>query len=322
MIQETVTRARHVEGVGAPLVVCNEAQAGQVIDQLVAVGAHPRAVLVEPEGRNTAPAVAAAALSLDPTEVMAVFPADHVIADTVALGRALLQAVEAAGSGSLVVFGVVPTRPDTGFGYIEVDSLADGVGLLRRFVEKPDQSTAERYLASGYLWNSGMFVFTAGAILDELRRHAPEVVTAAWRALEVGRADSDGVTMRLGDDFTDSPSVSIDYAVMEKTTRGAVVLLDAGWTDVGTWQALWETVSPLGKTAVHGRVYVEDVERSYIRAESRPVAVVGLEDVIVVETDDGVLVMDRRRAQDVRSVAEWFAGLHSPGSSPDLPEEP
>lgn len=306
MIQDTVMRSRHIAGVEAPIVVCSELQASEIIHQLTAIGSRPQAVIVEPIGRNTAPAVAAAALVLPPEDVMAVFPADHLITDEKAFTEAVANAVGAARSGSLVTFGVVPTRPDTGFGYLEIGELRDGVAGLERFVEKPDETTAVGYVEEGYLWNSGMFVFTAGAILAELRRFVPDVVEAVTKAIAAGETDDEDV-LRLGDDFIGATSISIDHAVMEKTRLGRVVPLDAGWSDVGSWQALWEAESPGGGTVAIGDVYTADVERSYVRAESRPVAVIGLEDVVVVETPDAVLVIDRRRAQEVRTVAEWFA---------------
>ncbi len=309
MIQDTATRSQEVEGVVAPVVVCNLSQSRMVIDQLVEVGTPPGMVILEPEGRNTAPAAAAAALRLSPEAVMAVFPADHVIADTEAFGRALTLAVEAATDGSLVTLGVVPTRPDTGYGYIGAESGSGKAGRpIHTFVEKPDADEARRLVSEGYLWNSGMFVFTAAAIIDELRQWSPDVVDNVAEAVASGAVESGGATVTLGPEFANAPSISIDHAVMERTSRGLVVPLDAGWTDVGSWQALWEAASP-GETVTRGPVYIDDVNRSYVRAESRPVAVVGLDDVVVVETPEAVLVIDRRRAQDVRTVAEWFAGL-------------
>lgn len=305
MIQDTVARTGGVAGVGPAVVVCNEAQASIVVAQLDSMGAPPQAVVVEPVGRNTGPAVAAAALLIEPEIVMAVFPADHVIGDLAGFERAFLAAVEAAQQGAVVVFGVSPTRPDTGFGYLEIGTGAEVVSDLRRFVEKPDPERARQLVDAGCLWNSGMFVFQAGVILDELAIHAPEVLQGVTDAL--GEATRRGIEIGLGPSFASVPSISIDHAVMEKTDRGKVVLLDAGWSDVGTWQALFEAASPDGANFSVGPVHLTDVHRSYVRAESRPVAVIGLDDVVVVETPDAVLVMDRRRAQDVRLAAEWFA---------------
>lgn len=307
MIQDTALRSAGLESGRSPVVVCNEAQADMIGVQLAAVGTPPSAIVIEPEGRNTGPAVAAAAHLLEPGTVMALLPADHVIADVEGFRRSLAIAAGAAAQGSIVTFGIVPTRADTGFGYLEVGELRDGTAPLIRFVEKPDEEAARTYVDSGYLWNSGMFVFTAGVMLEELRRWAPEVETAARRAVDEARRD-DGL-VRLGEAFSTAPSISIDHAVMEHTDRGRAVPLDAGWSDVGSWQALWEVASPEGDTVAEGPVFSQDVERSYLRAESKPVAVIGLSDVVVVETPEAVLVMDRRRAQDVRAAAAWFSSI-------------
>lgn len=309
MLQATAARTAGLEGVGAPVVLCNEVQVEPVLAQLAEIEITPSAVVVEPARRNTAPAVAAAALFLPPDAVMVVLPADHVITAPVRFRRALEVAVKAAAEGAIVTFGVVPSRAETGFGYIEVGPSAGDTAELVQFVEKPDEATAESYLATGrYLWNSGMFVFRVDAILRELERHVPEVMAAVAAARDTALED-DGV-IRLGAAFASGPSISMDHAVMERTENGVVVPLDAGWSDVGSWEALWEATSGERSVTV-GPVLAHDVERSYIRAESRPVAVIGLSDVVVVETADAVLVMDRRRAQDVRVAADWFAGGES-----------
>lgn len=311
MIQATVRRAVLGNGSTPPIVVCNEQQVREVAEQLDEIGCPPRNVVVEPVARNTAPAVAAAAMMLDPDAVMTVLPADHLIRDTVAFRRALSVAVAAAARGSLVAFGVVPTRADTGFGYIEAGESDGETAVVSRFLEKPDPATAQALVERGCLWNSGMFVFTAADILEELRIWEPEVVAAVGEAVSSAVRDPDGVVVGLGSSFADAPSISIDHAVMERTKRARVVPLNAGWTDVGSWQSLWETVSEDGGTVSVGDVYTLDVRRSYVRSESRPVAVIGLDDVVVVETPEAVLVMDRRRSQEARSAAEWFARLAS-----------
>lgn len=311
MIQDTALRPLGLEGVSAPLVVCNAAQVPLVREQLGVVGAAPRPVVIEPEARNTGPAVAAAAMLLDPGVVMAVLPADHVITELEVFRRALVHAREAAAGGAIVTFGVIPTRPDVGFGYLEVGEVEEGVAPLVRFVEKPDRAAAERYVESGYLWNSGMFVFTAGTILEELERRVPDLVSAVTEA--VGAAElADDATVRLGPAFSAAPSISIDNAVMEHTEIGKVVPLDAGWSDVGSWQSLWEVSAPDGETVTVGDVYAVDVERSYLRSGSKPLAVIGLSDVVVVETEEAVLVIDRRRAQEVRGAAKWFGDRSGP----------
>lgn len=318
LLQETVGRLSGLDGIDSPIVVCNGGQIEVVRSQLEAIARPPRRIIVEPVGRNTAPAVAAAALTLDPEVVMVVLPADHLIADAVAFQGAMALAIEAAREGRIVTFGVVPTRVDTGFGYLEVGGEQGPVRELRRFVEKPDHQTAGHYLATGnYLWNSGMFVFTAGIILEEIRRHEPELAAVVEEAMSDAVSERD--TLRLADSFAGSASISLDHAVMERVESALVVPLDAGWNDVGSWQALWEVSAPHGETVTIGPARVMDVERSYVRAETKPVAVIGLDDVVVVETAEAVLVMDRRRAQDVRQAATWFAGL-SGGEEPSAEE--
>jgi len=310
MFQATVRRISGHDSASEPIVVCNELQVDAIRDQLAAVGSTPSAIVVEPVGRNTAPAVAAAAMLLDPTVVMAVLPADHLIEDVDSFRAALTVAVEAAGRGMIVTFGVVPTRPETGFGYIAVGPPDGDVFEVERFVEKPDGETAERYVASGFLWNSGMFVFTAGAILEELRRFEPEIVNAVEAALDGPQGRP---VLRLGEEFSRAPAISLDYAVMERTDRARVLPLDARWSDVGSWHALWEVLAKDTDTVTVGKVYTSEVERSYIHATSRPVAVIGVEDVVVIETPDAVLVIDRNRAQEVRGAADWFQKLGTDG---------
>ncbi len=305
MVQATVERLP--DRASRPLVVCNASHADAISEQLAEIGREPELLVAEPVGRNTAPAVAAAAFLAEPHAILVVLPADHVIADVEAFRKALDVAVEAAGQGHLVTFGVVPDRPETGYGYIEVGEAHDGWRRVERFVEKPDRTTAAVYVGSGrHLWNSGMFVFKASEIRSELERHAPEVVTAVDRAL--ADASREGRLLRLGAAFAEAPSVSIDYAVMEKTDRAVVVPLDAGWSDVGSWAALWEiSERDQDDNVVMGEAEVLDVHRSYVRSEGRLVAVVGVDDVIVVDTGDAVLVAARDRAQDVKRLVDRLA---------------
>lgn len=308
MLRSTLSRVVDTRG-ALPIVVCGLSQVGAVAGQLAEGEAR---IVVEPTARNTAPAVAAAALLVPPETVLAVFPADHVIADGNAFAGALARAVTAAKAGHVVTFGIVPSVPATGFGYIE---FADGGGdwhSIVSFVEKPDQATAEQYVSGGvHLWNSGMFVFRADVMAAELETHAPAVWEAVRASVESrSEIDVSGRTVtRLGDAFSGAPSISIDYAVMERTERGVVVPLDAGWSDVGSWEALWEIVSTESETVTIGEVMVQDVARSYVRSETKPVAVIGVDDVVVIQTDDAVLVVDRRRAQEVRDAAAWFKEL-------------
>jgi mannose-1-phosphate guanylyltransferase/mannose-6-phosphate isomerase len=239
--------------------------------------------------------------------VLVVLPADHVIPDTAAFGAALDVAVEAAAGGRLVTFGVIPDRPETGYGYLLRGAARGAWSELEKFVEKPDLATAERSVASGrYLWNSGMFVFAAAAFLRELERHAPRILAASTEALAHAERDRDFV--RLGAAFAAGPSDSIDYAVMERTDKAAVVPLDAGWNDVGSWSALHDVLAKDDAgNVLRGDVLAIGCRNSYIAASGRLVAAFGLDGVVVVETDDAVLVIPREQAQSVKQIVDKLA---------------
>jgi len=309
LLQETLLRTRGLgDVVHAPLVVCNEDHRFLVAEQLLAIGSAPQSIVLEPAGRNTAPAVAVAALlterSAGADALLLVLPADHVILDAAAFVEAVGRAADAAAAGCLVTFGVVPSRPETGYGYLLRGEDRGRWSLLEKFVEKPNLETAERYVASGrYLWNSGMFVFSAGVYLEELGRHAPKILEACRRAMEEATVDPDFT--RLGPAFLHSPSDSIDYAVMEKTDKAAVVSLDAGWSDVGSWAALHDVLDKdaAGNT-VRGDVILEACRDTYAVSTSRLVACVGLEGIIVVEAPDAVVVMAREHSQSVKRVVD------------------
>jgi len=306
MIQATAMRLRESGEVGAPVVVCGVRHLDRIVGQLAEVGIEPAHVVAEPVGRNTAPAVMAAALVLDPEAVMVVLPADHVIADVDGFRDAVRIAADAAGQGRLVTFGIVPTAPETGYGYIEAGPGGE-VRPVVRFVEKPDAETAARYVASGrFLWNSGMFVFRAGEVRAEIERFAPDV--AASVAACMAKSERAGRFL-LSESFEKAPSISFDHAVMEHTDRAVVVPIDVGWSDVGSWSTLWE----IGDQDENGNVVVGDValsgvRQSYVRSGGRLVAVVGLDDVVVVDTGDAVLVTSRHQAQDVRSIVDQLTG--------------
>lgn len=309
LVQQTVARLEGVPGLAAPLVVCHQEHRFLVAEQLRDNPLGPARILLEPAGRNTAPAVAVAALQAmrsDPEAVLAVFPADHLIDHPEVLRSALGNAVAAARDGWLVTFGIVPTRPETGFGYIETGApVDDDEAVLRvsRFVEKPDRARAERYLqAGGFYWNSGMFVFRASRYLEELERLAPEILNACEAALESASADLDFI--RLGEAaFEACPAESIDYAVMEHTEAAVTLPLAAGWSDLGSWGALLDSgAADAAGNVLLGDVVSEDSRDSYVRADSRLVAVVGLRDHVVVETSDCVLVAPRDRVQEVKAV--------------------
>jgi mannose-1-phosphate guanylyltransferase/mannose-6-phosphate isomerase len=310
MLQETLARVRGVDNVGEPIVVCNESHRFLVAEQLREVGAHPQSILLEPMGRNTAPAVAVAAMAAVSNDsaanseaVLLVLPADHVIRDVKAFHAALSVGREAAQQGKLVTFGVVPDKPETGYGYIK-RAAGDGPAYpIAQFVEKPDLATATKYVESKeYFWNSGMFMFRATAFLDELRALAPDIYEACAHAFTAAKRDLD-FTRLPQKEFAACRSDSIDYAVMEKTQHGVVVPLDAGWSDVGSWSALHEAIpaDDSGNVCL-GDVLVEDTHGCYLQSTSRLVAAVGLKDHVVVETKDAVLVAPRDRVQDVKSL--------------------
>ena len=310
LMQETALRSQG-PGFAPPIVVCNQEHRFLVGEQLRAAGIADARVVLEPVGRNTAPAIAAAALLVaeqDPDAVLWMLAADHAIADTPALLLALEAAAAAARAGRIVTFGMRPTAPETGYGYIERgDPLAGMAGVydVARFLEKPDAATAARLMASGrHLWNSGMFVFTARTLLEELAAHAPEVLPPVRQAVADRRADLDFIRLDEAA-FAAAPSISLDYAVAERTARAAVVPADIGWSDVGSWSALWElgTKDEAGNVAL-GDVLLEGASNCYVRSDGMLAAVVGLQDAVVVVTEDAVLAMHRDHAQDVKKVVD------------------
>jgi mannose-1-phosphate guanylyltransferase/mannose-6-phosphate isomerase len=282
-----------------------------VAEQLREMGVAARAILLEPVGRNTAPAVALAALeavaSGTPDELLLVLAADHVIVDIPAFHGAVITAARAAAADRLVTFGVVPTGPETGYGYIRRGAAGawDGSFAVERFVEKPDLATASAYLDAGdYFWNSGMFVFKASQYLQALKQHHPQMLAACNQAYEGSRRSPDFVCLGR-EAFAACPADSIDYAVMEKTDRAVVVPLDAGWNDVGSWSALWEVASKDGEgNSLKGDVLSVDTHNSFIQSENKLVAVVGLDDMVVVETDDAVMVSPKARVQEVKQIVD------------------
>jgi mannose-1-phosphate guanylyltransferase/mannose-1-phosphate guanylyltransferase/mannose-6-phosphate isomerase len=315
LLQETVLRVAGQQDFAAPLVIANNEHRFLIAEQLRAIDCPAKGIVLEPAARNTAPAAALAAEMLvreDPEAIMALMPADHVIADTDALRTALQRAAVAAAGGRLVTFGIAPSRPETGYGYIRLGTAlaeAPGVNEVGAFVEKPDLATAERYLADGdYLWNSGIFVMPAAGLLEEMERLQPDVVRAACGALDAARTDVD--YLRLDEaSFALSPSISIDYAVMEHTRRAAVVPVDCGWNDVGAWHALWELddKDPAGNVA-KGSVRLDGARNSYFRSEDEHLLVgVGVEDMVVVSTKNATLVTTRAQAPNVGQIVKMMA---------------
>lgn len=329
MLQNTVKRVSGPD-FAPPIVVCNDDHRFQVAEQLRAIGVVPQAILLEPVARNTAPAVAAAAAFLQsrtndggddrtdtavagrPTvaaqDVMLVLPSDHHISDVDGFHRAIRTAVAAALQGAMVTFGITPSRPETGYGYIRSGAAVEGIEAcfaVDRFVEKPDSKTAAAYVASGeYVWNSGVFLFPIAGALAELETTAPAIVTGCRAALAAANTDLDFVRLAAGP-FGAIESISVDYALMERTTRGVVVPADIGWSDVGSWSALWELASHDDQgNATIGDVVLDDVAGCYVRAEHNLVAAIGVRDLVIVATDDVVLVVPRDRAQDVRDLVK------------------
>ena len=315
MLQDTVARGLIDVGFAAPLLVCNEDHRFLVDDQLQQIGIKPQAILLEPKARNTGPAIAAAALWLlarDPDALMLVQPSDHVIASPADFHRAVMRGLAAAQEGRLVTFGIKPARPDTGYGYIqsgEALSGGDGVFGVDRFVEKPDRETAQRFVDSGaFFWNSGIFLLSARAYLGELSRINPAMLDACERAVRDGQEDL--AFFRLSaEPFGEAPSLSIDHAVMEHTSRAAVVPVDMAWSDVGSWPALRDIATADGDgNVLQGDVLAERMTNSYIRSEGRLVAAVGLDNVVVVATDDAVLVADANSAAEVSGIVAKLRG--------------
>ncbi|MGE0225443.1 MAG: mannose-1-phosphate guanylyltransferase/mannose-6-phosphate isomerase [Acetobacteraceae bacterium] len=315
MIQETAGRARGA-GFAPPIVVCNQEHRFLIAEQLREAGIQDARIVLEPVGRNSAPAIAAAALLVaeqDSDAVLWMMAADAAITDTGALHEALAIAADAARSGRIVTFGMRPTAPETGYGYIEIgDSLPDVPGAfgVARFVEKPNAPEAERLVATGrHFWNSGMFVFTPRALLGELETHAPEVLPPVRQAVADRATDLDFIRLAVGP-FSAAPSISLDYAVAERTARAAVVPAAIGWSDVGSWSALWELgTKDENGNVVLGDALLEGAEDCYVRSDGMLAAVVGLKDAVVVVTSDAVLAMHRNHAQDVKTIVERLKAM-------------
>lgn len=312
LFQATLTRLEGMAGMQLPVVVCNEEHRFMVAEQLQAMGQQHQGILLEPVGRNTAPAVAVAALHLlgqgsengDP--ILLVLPADHVITDNAAFQQALADACQLAQAGYLVTFGISPSAPETGYGYIEQGEPLEGFAnawQVAAFREKPDLSTAQAYLAGGkHLWNAGIFMFKAGAFLAELEAYQPAMLEACKRAVKLARQDLDFVRLDNAA-FTACPSDSIDYAVMEHTRHAATVPLTAGWNDVGAWSAVWEvSLRDSADNVLRGNVMVHDARNNLVFTEERLLALVGVDDLIVIETKDATLVAHKSKAQDVKKI--------------------
>ncbi|MBU1330674.1 MAG: mannose-1-phosphate guanylyltransferase/mannose-6-phosphate isomerase [Gammaproteobacteria bacterium] len=308
LFQQTLKRLAF-DGMQPPILVCNKEHRFIVQEQLQAQNLASQALLLEPFGRNTAPAVAMAAMKLvgqGRDELMLVLPADHVIDDQPAFQKALNLARETAEKGEMVLFGIPATRPETGYGYIKSvadDALPEGVIRVQRFVEKPDEARAREFVASGdYFWNSGMFLFRASRYLEELQRHEPDIYDTCLLALERSETDGDTVNIDVAT-FECCPDNSIDYAVMERTNRACVVPLNAGWNDVGSWSSIWDVhAKDANGNVTKGDVTVHDSRNCLVHGNGKLVSVIGLDDIVVVETKDAMMIAHKDRVQDVKTV--------------------
>ncbi|WP_202942555.1 mannose-1-phosphate guanylyltransferase/mannose-6-phosphate isomerase [Alteromonas macleodii] len=315
MLQDTILRLKGMDSENA-MIICNEEHRFLVAEQLRQKNINHSGILLEPVGRNTAPAIALTALHAvksgeDP--VLLVLAADHIIKDVSAFHNAIEHAQKLAHEGKLVTFGVVPNEPHTGYGYIKAAGELGAGYAVDSFVEKPSLEVAQEYVNSGsYYWNSGMFMFKASRYLEELAKYDPAILSVCEKAIETQTTDLDFIRVD-SEVFAQCPDNSIDYAVMEKTDSAAMVPLDANWSDVGSWGSLWETSDKDDRGNVTiGDTLLEDVDNSYVNAEQRMVAVVGLNDVIVVETKDAVMVAHKSASQSVKKVVEQLKAEKRP----------
>ncbi|WP_395345728.1 mannose-1-phosphate guanylyltransferase/mannose-6-phosphate isomerase [Ningiella sp. W23] len=316
MLQDTILRLPP-SAVSNPMIICNEDHRFLAAEQMLRAGIKHDGILLEPVGRNTAPAIALAAMLAsknDHDPILLVLAADHLIEDHEAFEGAISRAQSLAEQNKLVTFGIVPTEAHTGYGYIKAgEAFAQG-SQVAEFVEKPDASTAFKYLESGeYFWNSGMFMFKASAYLRELKQHRPNIFKACEDSITETESDLDFIRISQAD-FEKCPDESVDYAVMENTTAACMVSLDAGWSDVGSWSSLWETSKQkdVNNNVCVGDVMLEGVSGSYINAEQRLVSVIGLDDIVVVETKDAVMVANRHKVQDIKCVVNELKSNHRP----------
>lgn len=315
LLQQTVSRLDGLAGAKSPIVICNEKHRFFVAQQFLKINVKPESIILEPKGRNTAPAVAAAAVKAmenneDP--VLLVLPADHYIQNNDGFISAVMAGESLAEKGRMITFGIICRSPETGYGYIKKGAGIDKNAFeLDRFVEKPDLATAEKYLASGdYFWNSGMFMFKASALVNELKTHAPKLMDACQKAVDQGRDDLDFFRLDKGV-FSAIQSISIDYALMEKTENGAVLPLDIGWDDLGSWESLWQaSKKDENQNVIVGDVIAVGTNNSYLYAQKRMLAAVGVSDMVVVETADAVLVAARNKVQDVKRVVATLQKKH------------
>jgi mannose-1-phosphate guanylyltransferase/mannose-6-phosphate isomerase len=309
LLGDTLKRLNPADGFAPPIILCNNDHRFLVKEETSRAGIEPKGIILEPVARNTAPAIAVAALAAcrdDENAILAVMPSDHVVKNEANFVAAVRRAAEVAATGKLVLFGIVPTEPHTGYGYIRQGAPLEGIPgayAVDAFFEKPDLATAQSYLArGGHFWNSGIFVLHARTFLDELRLFEPRILEAARSALDQASADLGFLRLDHAA-FASAPNISIDYAVMEKTRAAAMLPIDVGWNDVGSWSSLWE-IAPQddGGNAVRGDAILEDTSGCYVHSEKSLVATIGIKDLVIVNTPDALLVADKARAQDVSKI--------------------
>ena len=305
MLQATIQRLQGLENLGCPIVICNQEHRFLVAEQLQQINIEKPMIILEPEGKNTAPAIAAAAHYIK-DGLMLILPADHIIQDTQAFHQSIKIAIKQAEQDKLVTFGITPVEPNTGYGYIEKSSeMVDQICKIKRFVEKPDLETAKQYLKDGnYLWNSGMFLFTAQNYLKELNKYNAKISESCKQAIEKAKQDYDFLRLDSAA-FSESPADSIDYAVMEKTENAAVVPLDAGWNDIGNWSALYQIgEKDKNNNVIKGNAITTETTNSYINANHHMIATIGIDDLIIVDTADATLVASKDKTQQVKQIVE------------------
>jgi mannose-1-phosphate guanylyltransferase len=316
LFQLTLQRLQGIPGVQAPIIVSNQEHRFLAAEQARVIGIEPAAVLLEPVGRNTAPAIAVAALQArsggeDP--ILVVLPSDHIFEHVAAFRRAVLEGERAANENMLVTFGIVPDRPETGYGYLMAGETThiSNVCRVKRFVEKPSAEVAQSYLESAsYFWNSGMFMFRASVFLEELKKYRPDIHAASELAWNQARKDLEFIRLEQ-ECFAACPSESVDYAVMEKTESAVMVPLEAGWNDVGAWPAVWQSQNKDDmENAGRGDVMFENAKGCYVHSDHRLVALLGVENLFVIETSDAVLVGHKDHAQDVKKIVEQLTASH------------
>lgn len=317
LLQQTLLRLKDIEGIAAPLMVCNESSRFAVAEQLREIGIENAQILLEPARRNTAPAIAAAALHAsaageDP--LLLVLPSDHVIKNHEAFCAAIQAARHAAKDGDLVTFGMTPAGPETGYGYIRADlSVRGQVHPVLEFIEKPNRATAEQYIASGnYYWNSGMFLFRASRYLEELTRYQPAIAAACREAVALAKKDCDFIRLD-SQSYAASPDNAIDYAVMEHTNRASMVTMEAGWSDIGSWASVWEAADKDGdNNATQGDVLLQNCANCLVHGTSRLITAVGLRDTVIIETPDALLIMDSKHSQETKKLVAKLISTQRP----------